>query len=254
MRKNGFKVFIGLLMVLSVAFGASSCDLLLSLVQEVETGTVEGYIFDYTDGYALSDVRIEVEDEDDYSTTTNTLGYFSFDVPAGRVTLELSKPGYTFENITINVEADETIEISEEDALWGQPTLDSDEFRIVLSWGSTPSDLDSHLITPSAEHIYFSDPSSSDGGESLDLDDTSGYGPETITISSMETGTYKYYVYNYSGYPDMSGTVANVKVFDAGGLVESYNIPASGSGLYWNVFSLADNRITDINEIQNTAP
>lgn len=69
------------------------------------------------------------------------------------------------------------------------PVLSDDEYRIVLTWSSTPSDLDSHLSGPLSTgerfHVYYSDMSAFDNGETvatLDLDDTSSYGPETITL------------------------------------------------------------------------
>ncbi|MBA4382487.1 MAG: hypothetical protein C0406_07975, partial [Sideroxydans sp.] len=57
-----------------------------------------------------------------------------------------------------------------------------DGMRIVLNWGELPSDLDSHLIFPS-NHIYFNSKTGSTSSDAkLDVDDTTSYGPETITI------------------------------------------------------------------------
>lgn len=59
------------------------------------------------------------------------------------------------------------------------PRLSNSEIRIVLSWGLDPRDLDSHL-TGNGIHVYYSNKNAQ--GINLDVDDVSGYGPETITI------------------------------------------------------------------------
>ena len=77
------------------------------------------------------------------------------------------------------------------------PVLSDDEYRIVLTWSSTPSDLDSHLSGPLSTgerfHVYYSDMSAFDNGQTvatLDLDDTSSYGPETITLKKKHKMAY----------------------------------------------------------------
>ncbi|MDD4370176.1 MAG: hypothetical protein PHD56_03725 [Anaerostipes sp.] len=63
--------------------------------------------------------------------------------------------------------------------------------HVVLSWNDKPADLDSHLFTPRKSsgnevkdcHIWFGRKDDS-SKNSLDVDDTDGYGPETITIKN----------------------------------------------------------------------
>lgn len=71
-----------------------------------------------------------------------------------------------------------------------------------LSWGENPRDLDSHLWTPSGAHIYFAN--KNEDGASLNTDDVTGFGPEVVTISTLNDGEYTYAVHWYSG----SGTWA----------------------------------------------
>ena len=77
----------------------------------------------------------------------------------------------------------------------------STEFRIVLTWGETPRDLDSHLVglddANSVFHIaYYNKVERDTDGNviaSLDVDDVSSYGPETVTIVNARTDATYYY-------------------------------------------------------------
>lgn len=69
--------------------------------------------------------------------------------------------------------------------------------RVVLSWDTDGTDLDLHLITPKGEHVFFADRTAKDG-TALDVDVTTGYGPEIIASPSQAHGTYLVYV-NYYG-------------------------------------------------------
>ncbi len=77
----------------------------------------------------------------------------------------------------------------------------------MLTWGSEPEDLDAHLTGPNASddgrfHVYW--PNGSRGStdvapfSKLDLDDTSGAGPETITIGQLNSGVYRYSVHDFT--------------------------------------------------------
>lgn len=59
-----------------------------------------------------------------------------------------------------------------------------DGLRVVLTWGQTPDDLDSHMIFP-GNNIYFENKTGTDA--ELDVDDTDSYGPETITLQKNTT-------------------------------------------------------------------
>ena len=51
----------------------------------------------------------------------------------------------------------------------------------------------------------------------LDIDDTDSYGPETTTIYNLYTGEYHYYIYNYSGSPEITTSGAVVQIFNDNG-------------------------------------
>lgn len=128
-----------------------------------------------------------------------------------------------------------------------------DGMRVVLSWGETPADLDSHLMFPSG-HIYFSNKEGQDAN--LDVDDTDSYGPETVTITKKHFGdTYTYAVQDYTNKGDpssaqLSDSRAKVFVYVGRSLVRSYSIPVGKTGNIWTVFRLnPDGEFEDINSI-----
>jgi len=138
------------------------------------------------------------------------------------------------------------------------------QVRIVLTWGSTPSDLDSHLTGPASTtntdnrfHIYFrSKTFDLDGGikaASLDLDDTTSYGPEVTTIRVKTPGDYYFYVDNYSRNSEtgLAQSGATVAVY-TGATSKVFTVDGTSSGMYWSVFKLTvkangDVTITPIN-------
>ncbi|MEE9309599.1 MAG: hypothetical protein V3U64_01120, partial [Cocleimonas sp.] len=84
-----------------------------------------------------------------------------------------------------------------------------------LTWGENPRDLDTHVIGKNGYHIYFVSKGSlvSAPLAQLDVDDTSGYGPEVFTaLSFPEDGTYHYAVYRYSGSSTISASPARVEL------------------------------------------
>ena len=136
----------------------------------------------------------------------------------------------------------------------GNPVLTSGETRFVLTWGATPSDLDSHLLTPSGDHVYYGNTDPFGAGANLDIDDTSSYGPETITITDTQSGTYIYYVHKWSSSGSLTTSDAEVKVYDSGGLLETISVPSSGTGDYWNVARLGGSTLTVVNTIVSSEP
>lgn len=111
-----------------------------------------------------------------------------------------------------------------------------------LTWGQDPSDLDSHLFAPNGSHVYFGSEGSllAEPFANLDVDDTSSYGPEVVTLTRLMVGTYKYSVYNYSGYGQGAITAAGARVElnIPGRTLELYVPPAGETDQtgWWNLF------------------
>jgi hypothetical protein len=128
-----------------------------------------------------------------------------------------------------------------------------DGMRIVLNWGATPRDLDSHIAFP-GNHIYFASKTGSDAN--LDVDDTDSYGPETITIDKKHAGeSYVYAVHDFTnqGYPNSSAlgnSNAKVLVYIGQSLVRSYYVPHQPGNL-WTVFRITpEGEFQDINTMR----
>jgi hypothetical protein len=86
--------------------------------------------------------------------------------------------------------------------------------NIKLTWGQDPSDADSHLFTPSGEHVYFGRDGSLIAAPfaNLDVDDTTSFGPEVISINRLMVGTYTYGVNLYSGSGTLSASPIRVEL------------------------------------------
>ncbi|MEA1052545.1 PKD domain-containing protein, partial [Lamprobacter modestohalophilus] len=142
------------------------------------------------------------------------------------------------------------------------PLLATGEVRFVLQWGQNPRDLDSHLITPAIEgqahHIaYYNRGSSvSPPYAELDVDNVTGYGPETVTLYQRFAGQYHYYVHLYAGTGSLATSDATVRYHDERGLRETITVPQQGTGRYWYVGTVdgATGRLTIVNRIQEFAP
>lgn len=143
------------------------------------------------------------------------------------------------------------------------PLLAPGETRIVLTWNEIPWDLDSHLVSDSF-HVAFWDRDGYDRSgnhrANLDLDDTTSYGPETVTIYDGVDGTYTYFVHDYtnsggswSGGGSLATSGATVRVYQRSGLVAEYHVPTQGSGLVWTVFRLhSDGTIETVNAMSDS--
>ncbi len=183
-------------------------------------------------------------------TTSSDGSYTTEGLEAGNYTLQFvdqrtsvggSKFGTDFINVVV---IGGTTVYNQNISLVNVSGLNADSLRVVLTWGSSPSDLDSHLLIDSNSdgtqdyHVYYS--SKTGGNATLDVDDTSSYGPETITIDVNDNATYKYYVYNYSGGSDstLTNSSAKIKIYIGTATVAEYefNVP-TGSGRYWDVFT-----------------
>ncbi|MCU7248936.1 YfaP family protein [Pseudomonas koreensis] len=71
------------------------------------------------------------------------------------------------------------------------------KLRVLLAWDSDGTDLDLHLITPDGAHIWYGDRTAPNGA-ALDVDVTTGYGPEIFAMPAPLKGQYLVYV-NYFG-------------------------------------------------------
>lgn len=175
-------------------------------------------------------------------------GTYTLTVPAGNYTLNASNEDFVSAHINVVVQANAC---SERDVTMSPTNISAGDeglLQIVLTWGETPRDLDSHLLGPADEngddyfHVYYRDKNAySEDGDviaNLDLDDTSSYGPETTTIYKGFTGRkYSFYVYDYTNGEDdasteLSASSAKVTVY-RGGKQKMYRLTGKDTcGMY----------------------
>ncbi len=134
--------------------------------------------------------------------------------------------------------------------------LDEHEYRVVLTWGSSPSDLDSHLEGP-GYHVYYQAMTGTNA--QLDVDDTTSYGPETVTFRTEDDKTYTYYVHDFSNKGNAGSTAlqasgAVVTVYNGGNNIATLHVPTGTAGIYWNVFTIRNGQISYTNKIGRKSP
>lgn len=128
-----------------------------------------------------------------------------------------------------------------------------DAVRIVLNWGAAPEDLDSHIVYP-GNHIYFSNMTGADA--QLDVDDTTSYGPETITLEQKHDGErYVYAVHDFTHGENpgsfLSKSSAKVFVYVGQTLIRTYYVPVNQVGNLWTVFAITEGgEFQDFNTIK----
>lgn len=185
--------------------------------------------------------------------------YAPITLPAGTYQIRVSATGYADATRIVAVLPGRTTTAQN---VFVSPTGAVDLVRVVLTWGATPQDLDAHLTGPRAtagtrfligyEFNTFGN-CGADPFACLDVDETAGFGPETMTITKQLAGTYRYAVHNFSGEAPISVSGAQVAVYIGNTLVRTFS-PPTGSGDWWNVFELANGQITPINSYSTTAP
>lgn len=219
-------------------------------------GTAKGTIINALTGrYVGGGIKLTVtegrniSDADVVTTTeTNQNGKYVLKLPAGIYTIWLEDSNepkvYRDDSFVIKVLGGSTIDDQNGEMT---PILGDEEIRIVLTWGSTPRDLDSHITGPNGNggrfHVYYSNKNYYSGSErkvGLDVDDTSSYGPETVTIYSQENGVYRYAIHNYtnrgsSNSMALANSGAYIKVYKNGEHVRTFAVP-NKAGTVWNVF------------------
>lgn len=106
--------------------------------------------------------------------------------------------------------------------------------RIVLSWDSAGTDLDLHVVTPDGGHAWYGNRVLKDGG-ALDVDVTTGYGPEIFSSAAPLKGNYHAYV-NYYGSGENTSmlTVARISIITNEGTprekLQSFQVPMRAAG------------------------
>lgn len=203
------------------------------------TQTVSGCVLDDA-GAPAANVRIAA-DGINYSsiayTTTNAQGQFTLQLPTSSRTAVQGRRGAFLTNATaVDVQS---VPISLLTCLT-IPTTNAATMR--LTWGASPSDIDSHLRVPGGAHVYFASQGSlsAEPYASLDVDDVTGFGPEVTTVRRPKVGIYRFYLHNFSQSfaPGMTGSPTRVELNYVGRTVVFSPPGGEGSALWWHLFDL----------------
>jgi uncharacterized protein YfaP (DUF2135 family) len=197
---------------------------------------------------ANATLTLQKNGEQSITATTDAQGQASLNAPfadSADALLIVKTPGYS--NLVVKCPcAGMTYAVS--------PVMTNlDGMRIVLNWGATPEDLDSHIVYPD-NHIYFSSMKGADA--QLDVDDTTSYGPETITLERKHDGErYVYAVHDYTNGENpglfLSKSSAKVFVYVGQTLIRTYYVPANQVGNLWTVFAITEGgEFQDFNTIK----
>ena len=183
------------------------------------------------------------------STKTDNNGAYALNLPKGDYTLQITKKNFVGYYLNVALTGNKTVSTPI------TQTIPSTKYRVVLSWGTSPRDLDLHVTGPtntsSRFHVYWKKENKSyilNGIRLavLDVDNRECYGPETVTLdlSKRVSGTYHFYVHNFSeGGNTKSSTLsksgAKVDVYSGNQMLASYSVP-NQAGTVWHVFDLVN--------------
>jgi hypothetical protein len=220
-----------------------------------QRGSVTIRVNSATTGQAIAGAAVSYSGGSSQNTGADGTTTFS-NVPAGSpVQFTASATGYVATSAGVtpvaNTTASATISLPPVDPSLGQG------YRIVLNWGANPRDLDSHITGPPPTgttrfHIYYASANRSGSTAAntslpyLDVDDTSGHGPETITIlePAIRAGLYRYSVHQFAGESTMCATAAEIRVnlYRGTTLLRTFTPPSTGctggTNNVWTVFTL----------------
>lgn len=203
------------------------------------------------------------------SIISDSSGSYSISsLPLGNYTVVMECTGYTTAHFNIAVTRYYNLNWHGVLNPNGQSSYESGDMRIILTWGESPRDLDSHLRGPgvngSSFHTYFGSKTYDYNGVRrafLDVDDTSFYGPETTTVYSMSSsGIYSFYVHDYANREQVNSSClansgARVQVYMGDRQIAEYHVPGSGKGNVWHVFNFdaKNGKLIPVNSFSNCA-
>lgn len=171
-------------------------------------------------------------------------------VSSGTYTVVIEKEGYIKENFEVFIlsnvkETMKTFHLS--------PTISGDGIRFVLTWGASPSDLDSYLVGTAGDgtsvNVNFTNMSVSNAENTciaeLDVDDINSFGPETVTLYDT-TGSYEFYVDDFTDSGSTSTSGATVKIYVGSTLYATVSVPGGVTDM-WHVCTVNNGQITVTN-------
>jgi hypothetical protein len=232
-------------------------------------GGIAGTVRNARDATGIPNAYVTLYADIRYSPDTSIIAFTTTDASGAFAFTSLAAGTYTIEAITDGFDRGERTGVAVGNTTTGgqdvflSPVGSGAFVRIVLSWGSTPPDLDAHLTGPNEDgtrfHVWYNERLDPDAPPyaGLDHDDTDGGGPETITITRFNSGNYRYSVHDYTNRESSSSNAlassgARVEVYTSGAHRQEFFVP-NQAGTLWTVFEMTgtiDNpQITPRNEM-----
>jgi len=190
----------------------------------------------------LPNVRVNATGVDYIGTSaaiTDAAGNFSIAVKPNSTVLLAAGDGLQSRTVQVDTGAADSNVAECIEASAGSST-------ITLTWGTNPSDLDTHLYGISAVdsgddfHIDYTNRNVLVAGLELflDVDDVTSFGPEIVTIPEFPfEGTYRYGVHLFAGSGDIANSPARVEL-NLAGETTVFNPPGGTPTDCWAVFDI----------------
>jgi len=200
--------------------------------------TMSGTVTDLVTGNPISGATVQIVGTGvDQSATSGVDGSYLFEVDRGVYTVSVSKIGYVSISRSINLVGSLYSPSEADFALVIRPN--PGEFTASLLWGASPPDLDFHLMAPTGCYLNYQSRACDLGQAHLQLsnDVSSGFGPETITMTGpLPCGRYELWAAVYGSSSSFAGSDARVEIFNQYGVMAIRNVPASkAAGPAWRV-------------------
>jgi len=254
MNMKSIKLFIVLSIILSFRTAVAQEDKMKQVMedvfQETDNNVFTIRLFNALTGDPIEGADVMIENIGNFKS--DSAGRVMFPKqPDGLIKAIFKKTGYISAMLNIDVAAETIMK----NRYYLSPTLNIDQFRVVLSWDQKPEDLDAHFMKSNSYHIsYRNTRVLNDGTGQLDRDDMDGFGPETITVDQLDANAeYTFFVYNYSAKvnpsaPPISSSKATVWVYGNNKLLNVFYIPTSISGDTWPVFKIEQGQVVPIQQ------
>jgi hypothetical protein len=250
-------IYITVFLCGTVIAGAQSSDIMyqselaskIALLQLDDTAAL--WFTDADTGRPLTDARVTIDGGGALATDVDGLAIFPMPEDGGH-TFVFQKNGYVTLRDTFDVVFGAII--FNKFSIPTAPPIK--QIKIVLDWSANPADLDLHLVKNGVYHISYHDmKKSADGSAWLDRDDTNGYGPETITISILDThASYHLYIHDYTNQRNTKNTKlstsnATVRIYINNALNTKFVVPQNKIGITWNVCDIINGVILPVNTV-----
>jgi len=241
------------------------------------TYTIRGKVKNALNGRALRGAKVRVEGDSTVApVSVSRSGFFRLrGVTPGSAKLVYTKNGYIiFERIIVltgNVNTGGAADISM------SPVMRNDQWRAVVKWSRRPSDLDSYAKWGWSKVCWYGRTKRSNRMKGvLEVDDTNGYGPETVYFTGVgkcRGGSrfcdIKYMINDYTRSGKMKDiSNAEVTLYTGTRVAGTWKIgncrnTVSRNGNWWHVFTLdgktnklkwtCDNGASSSSMLQNTS-